>query len=104
MILGQLGDRLGRKEVLAFTLMMMALATFGIGALPPASVLGIWAPILLICLKLVQGFSTGGEYAGATTFVTEYAPTSGAASTRPRSTGARTWATPWARASSRPSH
>lgn len=73
-ILGQLGDRLGRKEVLAFTLMMMALATFEIGALPPASVLGIWAPILLICLKLVQGFSTGGEYAGATTFVTEYAP------------------------------
>ena len=73
-ILGQLGDRFGRKEVLAFTLMMMALATFGIGALPPASVLGIWAPILLICLKLVQGFSTGGEYAGATTFVTEYAP------------------------------
>ncbi|MDU0864299.1 MFS transporter [Actinomyces urogenitalis] len=73
-ILGQLGDRLGRKEVLAFTLMMMAIATFGIGILPPASVLGIWAPILLICLKLVQGFSTGGEYAGATTFVTEYAP------------------------------
>ena len=73
-ILGQLGDRLGRKEVLAFTLMMMALATFGIGILPPASVLGMWAPILLIGLKLVQGFSTGGEYAGATTFVTEYAP------------------------------
>ena len=74
MILGQLGDRLGRKEVLAFTLMMMALATFGIGALPSGYVIGIWAPILLICLKLVQGFSTGGEYAGATTFVTEYAP------------------------------
>ena len=73
-ILGQLGDRLGRKEVLAFTLMMMAVATFGIGVLPPASVLGVWAPILLIALKLVQGFSTGGEYAGATTFVTEYAP------------------------------
>ncbi|WP_048780343.1 MFS transporter, partial [Actinomyces urogenitalis] len=59
-ILGQLGDRLGRKEVLAFTLMMMAVATFGIGVLPPASVLGVWAPILLIALKLVQGFSTGG--------------------------------------------
>ena len=73
-ILGQLGDRFGRKEVLAFTLMMMALATFGIGALPPASVLGVWSPILLVCLKLLQGFSTGGEYAGATTFVTEYAP------------------------------
>ena len=74
MILGQPGDRLGRKEVLAFTLMMMALATFGIGALPSGYVIGIWAPILLICLKVVQGFSTGGEYAGATTFVTEYAP------------------------------
>ena len=73
-ILGQLGDRLGRKEVLAFTLMMMALATFGIGVLPPGAVLGVWAPVLLICLKLVQGFSTGGEYAGATTFITEYAP------------------------------
>ena len=73
-ILGQLGDRLGRKEVLAFTLMMMAVATFGIGVLPPGAVLGVWAPVLLICLKLVQGFSTGGEYAGATTFITEYAP------------------------------
>ena len=73
-VLGQLGDRLGRKEVLAFTLMMMALATFGIGVLPPGAVLGVWAPVLLICLKLVQGFSTGGEYAGATTFITEYAP------------------------------
>ena len=73
-ILGQLGDRLGRKEVLAFTLMMMAVATFGIGVLPPGAVLGVWAPVLLICLKLIQGFSTGGEYAGATTFITEYAP------------------------------
>lgn len=73
-ILGQLGDRLGRKEILAFTLLMMAAATFGIGVLPPTSVLGICAPILLITLKLVQGFSTGGEYAGASTFVTEYAP------------------------------
>ncbi|WP_210387901.1 MFS transporter [Alloscardovia sp. HMSC034E08] len=73
-ILGQLGDRLGRKEVLAFTLMVMALATFLIGVLPTYAVIGAAAPILLIGLKLVQGFSTGGEYAGATTFVTEYAP------------------------------
>lgn len=73
-VLGQLGDRLGRKEILAFTLLMMAAATFGIGILPPTSVLGVCAPILLITLKLVQGFSTGGEYAGASTFVTEYAP------------------------------
>ncbi len=73
-ILGQLGDRLGRQRVLAFTLIMMASATFLIGVLPDYSVIGAWAPILLIVLKLAQGFSTGGEYAGATTFITEYAP------------------------------
>ncbi|KJL29266.1 MFS transporter [Microbacterium oxydans] len=73
-VLGQLGDRMGRQRVLAFTLIMMAAATFLIGVLPDFSVIGIWAPILLIVLKLAQGFSTGGEYAGATTFITEYAP------------------------------
>ena len=73
-ILGQLGDRLGRKEVLAYTLLMMAAATFLIGVLPTYAAAGVIAPILLIALKLVQGFSTGGEYAGATTFITEYAP------------------------------
>lgn len=73
-ILGQLGDRVGRQKILVFTLFMMALSTFGIGILPDYSVWGAAAPVLLIVLKLLQGFSTGGEYAGATTFVTEYAP------------------------------
>lgn len=73
-VLGQLGDRLGRQKILVFTLLMMALATFGIGVLPDYSVWGVAAPIALVLLKLIQGFSTGGEYAGATTFVTEYAP------------------------------
>lgn len=73
-ILGQLGDRLGRKEVLAYTLLMMATATFLIGVLPTYAAVGAAAPALLIGLKLIQGFSTGGEYAGATTFITEYAP------------------------------
>ncbi|MSS46651.1 MFS transporter [Cutibacterium sp. WCA-380-WT-3A] len=73
-VLGQLGDRLGRHRVLAFTLIVMSAATFLIGVLPDYSTIGVWAPILLITLKLVQGFSTGGEYAGATTFITEYAP------------------------------
>ncbi len=73
-VLGQLGDRLGRQRILVFTLLMMALATFGIGVLPDYSVWGVAAPIALVLLKLIQGFSTGGEYAGATTFVTEYAP------------------------------
>lgn len=73
-VLGQLGDRVGRQKILVFTLLMMALATFGIGVLPDYSVWGVAAPIMLVVLKLVQGFSTGGEYAGATTFITEYAP------------------------------
>lgn len=73
-VLGQLGDRAGRQKVLAFTLLMMASATFLIGVLPDYSKIGFWAPILLIVLKLLQGFSTGGEYAGATTFLTEFAP------------------------------
>ncbi|PQZ87776.1 MFS transporter, partial [Arthrobacter sp. MYb222] len=73
-ILGQLGDRVGRQKILVFTLLMMATATFGIGILPDYSVWGVAAPILLVVLKLAQGFSTGGEYAGATTFITEYAP------------------------------
>jgi len=73
-VLGQLGDRVGRQKILVFTLLMMALSTFGIGVLPDYSVWGAAAPALLVVLKLLQGFSTGGEYAGATTFITEYAP------------------------------
>ncbi len=71
---GWLGDKIGRQKVLAMTLMIMAAATFAVGLLPGYSVLGIWAAVLLVVTKLVQGFSTGGEYSGATTFVCEHAP------------------------------
>jgi MHS family proline/betaine transporter-like MFS transporter len=71
---GWLGDKIGRQKVLAMTLMLMAAATFAVGLLPGYSVLGIWAAVLLVVTKLVQGFSTGGEYAGATTFVSEHSP------------------------------
>ncbi|PRY13932.1 MFS transporter [Kineococcus rhizosphaerae] len=71
---GRLGDRVGRQKVLAATLILMAGATFVIGLLPSYATLGALAPVLLVVLKLVQGFSAGGEYAGATTFVSEYAP------------------------------
>ncbi|MFE8886878.1 MFS transporter [Pseudarthrobacter enclensis] len=71
---GWLGDKIGRQKVLAMTLMIMAAATFAVGLLPGYAVLGIWAAVLLVVLKLVQGFSTGGEYSGATTFVCEHAP------------------------------
>ncbi len=75
-IFGWLGDKVGRQKVLATTLMIMAASTFAVGLLPGYAQIGIWAAVLLVLLKLVQGFSTGGEYAGATTFVSEYAPDS----------------------------
>ena len=71
---GWLGDKLGRQKVLAMTLMLMAASTFVVGLLPGYAQIGIWAAVLLVLTKLVQGFSTGGEYAGATTFVSEHAP------------------------------
>jgi len=73
-VFGRLGDRLGRQKVLATTLILMATSTVLIGVLPAYGTIGVFAPVLLVVLKLAQGFSTGGEYAGATTFVTEYAP------------------------------
>jgi len=73
---GWLGDRIGRQKVLATTLMLMAGSTFAVGLLPGYAQVGIWAAVLLVFVKLVQGFSTGGEYAGATTFVSEHAPDS----------------------------
>ena len=71
---GPLGDRIGRKKVLATTIILMAGSTFAIGLIPSYESIGIAAPILLVVLRLLQGFSTGGEYGGASTFVAEYAP------------------------------
>lgn len=74
MFWGPLGDKFGRKRVLALTIMMMAGATFLIGVLPTYDTIGVAAPAILIFLRMVQGFSTGGEYGGAATFMAEYAP------------------------------
>lgn len=74
MFFGPLGDRVGRKHVLAFTMLLMAVSTFSIGLIPSAATIGIAAPILLLVARMLQGFSTGGEYGGATTFIAEYAP------------------------------
>lgn len=73
-VLGPLGDKVGRQRVLALTMLMMAFGTFFIGVIPSYTTIGFWAPALLILLRLVQGFSTGGEYGGASTFIAEYAP------------------------------
>ena len=74
MFWGPLGDRLGRKGVLALTILMMSGATCAVGLVPDHAVIGVWAPTLLVILRMVQGFSTGGEYGGAATFMAEYAP------------------------------
>lgn len=74
MFFGPLADRIGRNRVLATTMILMALGTFAIGCIPNQSSIGIWAPVLLLVARLVQGFSTGGEYGNAMTFIAEYAP------------------------------
>ncbi|AOW92454.1 MFS transporter [Rhodococcus sp. WMMA185] len=74
LVWGPLGDRLGRRQVLALTILLMAAATFCVGLLPGYDTIGIWAPVLLVLLRMIQGFSTGGEYGGAATFMAEYSP------------------------------
>ncbi|WP_285447499.1 glycine betaine/L-proline transporter ProP [Xanthomonas sp. LMC-A-07] len=73
MVFGPLGDRYGRQKVLAATMILMALGTFSIGLIPSYAQIGLWAPALLLLARLLQGFSTGGEYGGAATFIAEYA-------------------------------
>ncbi|GJH18369.1 glycine betaine/L-proline transporter ProP [Caballeronia novacaledonica] len=72
MVFGPLGDRIGRQRVLAMTMIMMAAGTFCIGLIPSYHSIGILAPVLLLVARLVQGFSTGGEYGGAATFIAEF--------------------------------
>lgn len=71
---GLLGDRIGRQGVLAATVLLMAFGTFVLGVLPGYAAIGIAAPILLFVSRAIQGFSTGGEYVGAMTFLSEHAP------------------------------
>jgi MHS family proline/betaine transporter-like MFS transporter len=73
-VLGPLGDKFGRRVVLSLTILAMSGSTFLVAFIPNHDTIGIAAPILLVLLRLVQGFSTGGEYAGAATFIAEYAP------------------------------
>ena len=74
LLFGPLGDRIGRKRVLAITILLMALATTATGVLPGYKSAGIWATILLLVTRLLQGFSTGGEYVGAMTYIGEHSP------------------------------
>src|SRR4051812_2711659 len=71
--MGHLGDKYGRKRVLLLTVTMMGLATFLVGCLPTYASIGLWAPALLVCLRLIQGFSASGEQAGANSLSLEHA-------------------------------
>ncbi|MGP9784523.1 MFS transporter [Glutamicibacter sp. AOP12-B1-11] len=71
---GHIGDRVGRREALSWSILLMSGATFAIALLPGYASIGIGAPLLLLALRLVQGFSASGEYAGASAFLVEYAP------------------------------
>lgn len=68
---GRMGDRIGRKKVLFITIAMMGASTTLIGVLPTHATIGIMAPILLVALRLIQGFGAGAEIAGATTMLAE---------------------------------
>src|SRR6478609_5953483 len=70
---GPLGDRIGRQRVLAIVLLLMSLSTVGIGLVPSYDSIGVAAPLLLLLLRCLQGFSAGGEYGGGACFLAEYA-------------------------------
>ncbi|QRG66570.1 MFS transporter [Brevibacillus choshinensis] len=73
-IFSHIGDRIGRKKTLVLTLALMGLSTVLIGCLPNYETIGIWAPILLVLLRLVQGIGIGGEWGGALLLAVEYSP------------------------------
>src|SRR5215510_9317663 len=73
LIFGHIGDRRGRKTTLVLTLTMMGLATFAMGLMPTYEAIGVWAPILMVVLRFVQGLAVGGEWGGAVLMATEHA-------------------------------
>ncbi len=89
-VMGHFGDRVGRKSMLVISLLLMGFATVGIGVLPNYDAIGVFAPILLVTLRFVQGLGVGGEWGGAVLVATENAPEGARASTvRPRRSASR---------------
>lgn len=80
-VFGHIGDKVGRKKALVITILIVGLGTFCIGLLPTYEKIGIWAPIALILIRVLQGFGVGGEQAGAVLMTAEYSPPSAVVST-----------------------
>jgi MFS family permease len=74
LVFGHIGDRIGRKRSLALTMLIMGFATALIGVLPGAAQIGVWAPVLLLVLRMLQGFALGGEWGGAVLLAVEHSP------------------------------
>lgn len=74
LVFGRLGDLIGRKYTFLVTILLMGGATFIVGILPNYETIGVAAPVILICLRMLQGLALGGEYGGAATYVAEHAP------------------------------
>ncbi|MFD7868251.1 MFS transporter [Streptomyces sp. NPDC057682] len=73
-LFGHIGDKYGRKKALTWTILLMAVATTAIGLIPSYATLGLWATVLLVLCRCLQGFAAGGELGGANAFVSEHAP------------------------------
>ncbi|WP_044873712.1 MFS transporter [Pseudomonas sp. LFM046] len=74
LVFGRLGDMIGRKYTFLVTILLMGLSTFAVGLLPTYASIGVAAPIILVCLRMLQGLALGGEYGGAAIYVAEHAP------------------------------
>src|SRR3954471_13990170 len=74
LLFGRIGDIIGRKYTFLVTIVVMGFATFLTGLVPTYESIGVWAPVLLVTLRLAQGLALGGEYGGAATYVAEHAP------------------------------
>lgn len=74
LVFGRIGDRVGRKRTFVVTICLMGIATTGVGLLPTYATAGIWAPLTLVVLRMLQGLAAGGEYTGALAYVAEHSP------------------------------
>src|ERR1700720_243303 len=74
LVFGAMCDRIGRKRTFMITIVIMGLSTVIVGLLPTYAQVGVWAPALLVLMRLTQGLAVGGEYGGAATYVAEHAP------------------------------